>query len=115
MAPARPRVETGAAPRFRLIGEVKGQGVVDVHLREGSGSGFTVKPKISAGSEAENVPPDEFPNRDTEAPPGLRTLALMRPFLDSTAGFVDLGFGALSHEFHPAPTSGYHSEQRPGA
>jgi hypothetical protein len=27
--------------------------------------------------EAENVPPDEFPNRDTEAPPGLRTLALM--------------------------------------
>ena len=88
---------------------------MDVNLREGSGSGFTVKPKISAGSEAENVPPDEFPNRDTEARPGLRTLALMRPFLDSTAAFVDRGSSVLAHEFHPAPTSGYHSEQRPGA
>ena len=71
-------------------------------------------PKISAGSQAENVPPGEFPNRDTEAA-GSPNVALMRPFLDSTAAFVDLGSSALSHQFHPAPTSGYHSEQRPGA
>ena len=71
MAPARPSSgRNWGRPTVPALGEVKGQGVVDLHLRKGSGSGVTVKPKISAGSEAENVPPDEFPNRDTEARPG---------------------------------------------
>src|SRR5207245_7617866 len=34
MALTRPRVQTRPSPRFWLVGEVKGQALVDVHLRE---------------------------------------------------------------------------------
>ena len=65
---AAPRADSRDASARRDLGVGSGpQALVDLHLREGSGSGSTVKPRISAGSQAENVPPDEFPNRDREA------------------------------------------------